>query len=118
MYRGQEPQKKQKKRKRGKVEEFFVNVVSGRHLLLSWRRWAGWVIVATIISIIFIFNERVIDEKRDRIKKLEEEQRSNMLHLKDVNDIVLSAEADERKKAQEDGFVDVREYDYYIIHKK
>ena len=47
MYREKEPQKK--KRKRGKVAEFFMDVVSGRHLLLSWRRWAGWVLVATII---------------------------------------------------------------------
>ena len=44
-------------------------------------------------------------------------QRSNMLQLKDVNDIVLTEEPEEREKAKADGFVDVREYDYYIIHK-
>ena len=114
MYRGKEPQKK--KRKRGKVAEFFMNAVSGRHLLLSWKRWVGWLAVATIISIIFIYNERVIDEKRARIQELEEMQRSNMLQLKDVNDIVLTEEPEEREKAKADGFVDVREYDYYIIH--
>ncbi len=115
MYRGQEPQKK--KRKRGKVAEFLLNAISGRHLLLSWRRWIGWLIVATIVAIIFIFNERVIDEKRARIRELEDKQRTNMLQLKDVNDIVLTEEPEEREKAREDGFVDVREYDYYIIHK-
>ncbi len=115
MYREKEPQKK--KRKRGKVAEFFMDVVSGRHLLLSWRRWAGWVLVATIISIIFIFNERVIDEKRERIQELEKEQRSYMLQLKDANDIVMASESEERERAKKDGFVDVREYDYYIIHK-
>ena len=85
MYRGQEPQKK--KRKRGKVAEFLLNAISGRHLLLSWRRWVGWLIVATIVAIIVIFNERVIDEKRERIRELEDKQRTNMLQLKDVNDI-------------------------------
>ena len=49
MYRGQEPQKK--KRKRGKVAEFLLNAISGRHLLLSWRRWVGWLIVATIVAV-------------------------------------------------------------------
>lgn len=116
MYREKEPEKK-KKRKRGKVAEFFMNAISGRHLLLSWRRWIGWLITATIIAIIFIFNERVIDEKRAQIRELEDKQRTNMLKLKDVNDIVLTEEPEEREKAREDGFEDVKEYDYYIIHR-
>ena len=115
MYREKEPEKK--KRKRGKVTEFFVNTISGRHLLLSWRRWTGWLVVGTIISIIFIFNERVIDEKQSKIKELEKRQYHNMQQLKDVNDIVLTNQLEEREKAQKDGFVDVREYDYYIINK-
>ena len=115
MYRQKEPQKK--KRKRSKVAEFFMNAVSGRHLLLSWRRWVGWVIVATIISIIFIYNERVISEKRAQIKKLEGEQSTNVEQLKDVNDIVLTNEQRERENARKDGYVEVRENDYYIIKK-
>jgi hypothetical protein len=115
MYRGKEPQKKT--RKRGKVADFFMKAVSGRHLLLSWRRWAGWLVVGTIISIIFIYNERAIDEKRAYIKKLEKKQSSNVEQLKNVNDIVLTNEQKEREKARKDGFVDVREYDYYIIKK-
>ena len=115
MYREKEPEKK--KQKRGKMAEFFMNTVSGRHLLLSWRRWIGWVIVATIISIIFIYNERVIDGKRAHIKELEDKQRTNMLMLKDVNDIVLTEEPKEREKAKKEGFINVRESDYYIIKK-
>ena len=56
-----------------------------------------WLIVATIVAIIVIFNERVIDEKRARIRELEDKQRTNMLQLKDVNDIVLTEEPEERE---------------------
>ena len=117
MYHGKEPEKKQKKRKRGKVAEFFMNAVAGRHLLMSWKKWVGWLVVATIISIIFIYNERVIDEKRERIRELEKVEGRKILQLKAMNDIVLGSESDEIDKAKEDGFVDVKEYDYYIIHK-
>lgn len=117
MYRGKEPEKKQQRRKRGKVAEFFMNAVAGRHLLMSWKKWVGWLVVATIISIIFIYNERVIDEKRERIRELEEVQRGKMLQLKDVNDIVLTDELRERERAKEDGFVEVKEHEHYIIHK-
>lgn len=116
MYHQPTPQQK-KEKPQGRAGRFFAEMARGGHLLRSWRKWLGWVITLTIVAVLFIHNERVIDEKEAKIKELEETHRKLMLKLKDVNDVVLMEESEERAKAREDGFEDIKEYDYYEINK-
>ncbi|MCQ2263459.1 MAG: hypothetical protein MJZ70_04175 [Bacteroidales bacterium] len=120
MYQSQEqrPKTKKKQQPKTKWKMFLRDFAMGKHLLKSWRKWLGWVVVLTVIAIIFIYNERSIEAKQNRIEELEDTHRKLMLKLKDVNDVVLTEEPAERAEARAEGFEDVREYDYYVIPRK
>lgn len=108
--------RRQPKEKKWKI--FLRKFAMGQHLLKTWKSWLGWVIVFTAIALVAISNQHSIEAKEDKIQELEDTHRKLMLNLKDVNEVVLIDEPMERKVAKEDGFVDVRENDYYIINNK
>ncbi len=72
----------------------------GQPLLKTWKIWLGWVVVFTAIALVAISNQHAIEAKEDKILELEDTHRRLMLNLK------------------EEGFVEVRENDYYIIQNK
>lgn len=100
-----------------KWQLYLRDVFSGRHLLKTWKSWLGWLIVFAVVAFAAISNEQSIGAKQMRIKELQHQHDSLILELKAVNEVVVTEESAERKKAYDEGFVDVRENNYYVIPK-
>ncbi|MBO4645707.1 MAG: hypothetical protein J5642_04250 [Bacteroidales bacterium] len=115
MYQSSKTGKQNSTKPRGKWQLWLRDALLGRHLLKTWHSWIGWLGVVFVIIMVTVYNERTIDSKEAKVKALEKTHDSIVLRLKLLNDNVLNEEYVERKKAQEEGFVDVREYDYYKV---
>ena len=100
-----------------KWELYLRDIISGRLLLKTWKSWIGWLVVIALIAIIGISNEQSIQGKEKHIKELQHQHDSLILELKAVNEVVVTEESTERSKAYEEGYVDVRENNYYVIPK-
>lgn len=119
MYHQERSDSKKKKQPAEKQwRNFLRKFAMGQPLLKTWKIWLGWVVVFTAIALVAISNQHAIEAKEDKILELEDTHRKLMLNLKDVNEVVLIDEPMERKVAKEEGFVEVRENDYYIIQNK
>lgn len=104
-------------RKPRKFVRFVRDAFSGKHLLRTWKLWAPWLSILVVVALIIVANEYSIDGKEQRNDRLQKQHDSIVVELRNVNEIIYTDdEIKLRQKAQEEGFVDIEDNDYYIIN--
>ncbi len=99
-----------------KFIRFLRDAISGKHLLRTWKKWLPWLLIFSIVSLIIVYNEYSIDKKERRNAALQKQHDSIVVELRNVNEIIYTEDETQlRNAAQERGFVDIQENDYYII---
>ena len=80
------------------------------------EKWLPWLLIFSIVSLIIVYNEYSIDKKERRNAALQKQHDSIVVELRNVNEIIYTEDETQlRNAAQERGFVDIQENDYYII---